>query len=109
MSPFMFLLSFIDQINPTLVCPLDMIVSTPTPSWSPPRTANFPNLPDIFCDPSSGTVFELGQSLVTCSADDSEGISADCTFTLTVIGNCLIVFNLTLTELENLIHFPYIR
>ncbi|MCK4659752.1 MAG: HYR domain-containing protein, partial [Phycisphaerae bacterium] len=37
------------------------------------------------CDPPSGTVFPLGETVVTCSATDASGNTGQCTFTVEVI------------------------
>lgn len=43
--------------------------------------------PAITCTPSSGSLFEIGSTLVSCTAtDDAENTSAPVTFTITVLG-----------------------
>lgn len=40
--------------------------------------------PGVTCDPPSGSKFYIGETLVTCTAVDSSGNSAECSFTVTV-------------------------
>ncbi|MDQ4101208.1 MAG: HYR domain-containing protein [Thermoproteota archaeon] len=39
---------------------------------------------DVICKPASGSTFEIGQTTVTCTAEDEAGNSAEETFTVTV-------------------------
>jgi hypothetical protein len=41
--------------------------------------------PLIVCSPPSGSAFPVGQTLVTCTAMDSDQLSNSCTFTVTVL------------------------
>jgi hypothetical protein len=40
--------------------------------------------PSIVCDPASGTAFPLGTTTVTCKVTQQSGLSATCSFTVTV-------------------------
>jgi hypothetical protein len=40
--------------------------------------------PSVDCDPPSGSTFPLGETVVTCTATDAAGNTADCTFTVKV-------------------------
>ena len=42
--------------------------------------------PEISCTPASGSTFTLGQTIVTCTAQDASGNTATKTFTVTVRG-----------------------
>ena len=42
--------------------------------------------PDVSCTPASGSVFTIGQTIVTCTARDAKGNTATKTFTVTVRG-----------------------
>ena len=39
------------------------------------------------CSPSSGSVFAIGSHAVTCTVTDNSGLTANCTFSVTVIDN----------------------
>ncbi len=41
--------------------------------------------PQVTCDPASGSLFELGQTTVTCTASDSSGNLAQVAFAVTVV------------------------
>ena len=81
-----------DTEAPEAHCPDDMTVSTAEGECSAmvEFTATFDdNCPggSIVCVPPSGSTFPLGQTLVTCTATDSMGITDICTFTITVDDN----------------------
>ncbi|XP_072025139.1 uncharacterized protein [Amphiura filiformis] len=75
----------VDQTNPTITCPADVVVSTTTATWSA-ATAN-DNIDDavqITCTHTSGSTFTVGQTPVTCTATDDANNMATCMFTVTV-------------------------
>ena len=60
-----------------------------TASWlsiTPAVTDNVDDSPDVSCSHSSRDIFQLGYTLVTCSATDDSGNYADCSFNVTVKG-----------------------
>ncbi len=79
-----------DTQAPVITCPADMTVSNDTDScnavvtWADPVvTDNCPN-PAVTCSPSSGSIFDVGTTTVTCTVEDASGNTADCTFSVTV-------------------------
>ncbi|HEY3128664.1 MAG TPA: HYR domain-containing protein [Acidobacteriota bacterium] len=77
-------------LPPTITCPANITTSTApgecsrvvdfsTPSGSTGST--------VTCSPSSGSVFQKGATTVTCTATDSAGVTASCSFTVTVNDN----------------------
>ncbi|MGH9800312.1 MAG: HYR domain-containing protein, partial [Blastocatellia bacterium] len=76
---------------PIITCPTDRDVIALTPG-SITATVNFPdpmvvdNCPGavVVCAPASGSAFPLGLTTVTCTATDSGGATASCSFTVTV-------------------------
>jgi len=84
-SPFTF-----DETPPTITCPADVVqgndpglcsavVAYPAPAVSD----NCPGV-TVVCAPPSGSVFPVGVTTVSCTATDSGGATATCTFTVTV-------------------------
>ncbi|MCE7926669.1 MAG: HYR domain-containing protein [Haliscomenobacteraceae bacterium CHB4] len=84
-------LVFQDTIKPVVTCPMDTIVSadpalcTAVVSFMATATDNCDTMPVITYSPASGSVFPLGESVVTASATDDCGNTGTCTFTVTVI------------------------
>jgi hypothetical protein len=72
-----------------ITCPTNMIVTATNPAGAkvyyaplvsgtcPPFTTN--------CAPPSGSTFPIGNTVVTCTANDSCGNVTNCTFTITVV------------------------
>ncbi|MDQ3013178.1 MAG: S8 family serine peptidase, partial [Acidobacteriota bacterium] len=81
---------------PVITCPPDQDVIAPTPG-STTAIVNFPdpmvtdNCPGVMvvCTPASGTAFPLGATTVNCTATDSGGATASCSFTVTVWDACI--------------------
>ncbi|XP_072025140.1 hyalin-like [Amphiura filiformis] len=74
----------VDQSNPTITsCPGDMTVSTSQPSWPDPTATDDTQI-EISCTPSSGTVFQDGDTTVICTATDAAGNTDTCSFTVTL-------------------------
>lgn len=81
-----------DADGPVIVCPASVNVSPAAGQSSavvtyPPPTAT-DNLPGVttVCSPPSGSTFPLGTTPVTCTATDSNGNQASCTFSVNVGG-----------------------
>jgi subtilisin-like proprotein convertase family protein len=80
-----------DTQPPTITCPTNVTGVTPVPGGSgsvvtyPPPTAS-DNCPGVTaaCVPPSGSTFPVGTSSVTCTATDSTGNTATCSFTVTM-------------------------
>jgi len=43
----------------------------------------------VLCNPPSGSTFPVGDTTVTCTATDSGGLTAQCTFTVSLFSFCL--------------------
>ena len=80
----------IDEEPPTVSCPASLTAPNAPNEASarvsyPPATAT-DNTPGVrlACSPASGSTFLLGDTTVTCTATDTSGNTATCTFTVTV-------------------------
>jgi len=78
-----------DELAPTIVCPADTTLEC---AGSEGTILTFSSVafddcdpnPIVVCDPPSGSTFPFGESLVTCTATDSAGNTAQCIFAVTV-------------------------
>src|SRR5204863_441584 len=80
-----------DTTLPALSQPGDLVVEQQTPAGAvvtfatPTATDAADPAPAVTCSPASGSVFSVGQTVVTCVATDAAGnVSAPVTFTVTV-------------------------
>ena len=87
-----FFVRVVDAVAPVITCPVDVSVSPPTGQTSavvtyPPPTVtdNFPGV-TASCTPASGSTFPQGITTVTCTATDSAGNRASCSFNVGVGG-----------------------
>ena len=85
-----FFVSVLDAQGPVIRCPGDISVSLPAGQTSavvtyPPPTVT-DNLPGVSatCSPASGSTFPQGITTVTCTAIDTGGNRASCSFTVGV-------------------------
>lgn len=77
---------------PQIICPGDQIAATPTLcaagiviNYPAPQVSdNCPNNLQVVCVPSSGSVFPVGTTNVTCTATDGGGNQSQCSFKVTV-------------------------
>ena len=82
--------------------PADITVTATSPSgavvtWPSPTAMDIVDLSvPVTCVPASGTVFRIGNTLVTCSASDTRGNSSSASFTVTVINAAPPVVNVSL-------------
>ena len=58
---------------------------------TPSATDNSGDVPEVTCDPQSGSEFTIGQTLVTCKAVDSSGNINTCSFQIRVEGSCFLI------------------
>ncbi len=78
-----------DAEAPVITCPTDLTVSTDAGQCSAvvnfdaPATDNCPGV-GVICTPPSGFAFEKGVTAVNCVATDAGGLTASCSFTVTV-------------------------
>jgi hypothetical protein len=88
-----------DTQPPTITCPVNIFVAaaascpiaTSTVVTYPPPVAT-DNCPGVTtaCSPTSGTIFPVGTTTVTCTATDTSGNTAQCSFTVTVFSGCMV-------------------
>lgn len=64
-------------------CPPDMVVPCPIVNYPTP-VATCPGV-TVTCSPPSGSLFPVGDTVVTCTAQDIFGNTEACSFTITVI------------------------
>ncbi|MCI0747562.1 MAG: HYR domain-containing protein [Verrucomicrobia subdivision 3 bacterium] len=82
-----------DSVPPAIVCPSDItLLENPVDSGGAPVTFADPVASDIcdsnlnvVCVPPSGSVFQVGDTVVTCTATDIGGNVTPCTFTVRVV------------------------
>ncbi|HKQ07160.1 MAG TPA: HYR domain-containing protein [Blastocatellia bacterium] len=79
-----------DTQPPSITCPANVTVVSPAPGSG--ATATYPppvasdNCPGVTtaCTPPSGSMFPIGTTTVTCTATDTSGNTATCSFTVSV-------------------------
>lgn len=87
-----------DTQPPAITCPANVTAAAPV--TCPPATSlvvTYPapmvsdNCPGVtsMCVPASGSTFPLGTTTVTCTATDTSGNTASCSFTVTVFSICV--------------------
>ncbi len=85
-----------DTQQPSITCPPNITAKTPQAGnpcvvvnyATPVATDNCPS-PTVVCTPPSGSCFPLGTTTVTCTATDTSGNTATCTFKVNVFDLCL--------------------
>jgi hypothetical protein len=78
-----------DTVPPLIQCPGDLVVPCVGPAGTPVSYAVTAEdlcdpVPLVACVPPSGSKLPVGATVVTCTATDRAGNSAECTFTVTV-------------------------
>jgi hypothetical protein len=80
-----------DSQSPTVTCPANITKATASGQCSAvvtyanaTATDNCPGIGTPVCAPPSGSSFLKGVTTVTCTATDAAGLTASCTFTVTV-------------------------
>ena len=75
------------------VCPISQTLSTrpgqpyAVAVWDDPDvTDNSGDIPNVICNPLSGSNFTMGQTLITCEAIDSSGNNNTCSFQIDIKG-----------------------
>ncbi len=79
----------VDNQAPVITCPGNILTSANNPdgaavTFAPSATDNCDGSVPVICNPASGSVFEIGATLVSCTATDSSGNVASCSFNVTV-------------------------
>src|SRR4030095_3657494 len=64
--------------------PTSKVVTYPSPT-----TSDNCSVSSVVCSPASGSIFPVGTTTVTCTATDSSGNTATCSFTVNVFNGCL--------------------
>ena len=91
-----FTVTIVDTQNPAITCPANLTVVAARPG-DPTVIVNYPAptatdncaVQSVICTPPSGTAFPLGAMTVSCTATDTSGNSAACSFSVTVFDVCL--------------------
>ena len=79
-----------DDSPPTVTCPLSQVLEctggSALATFAASAVDNCSTAPTTSCDPPSGTAFALGETPVTCTAEDTTGNqSSQCGFTVSVV------------------------
>ncbi|MBI1851373.1 MAG: HYR domain-containing protein [Planctomycetes bacterium] len=79
-----------DTTAPTLACPSGVTAECTRPSgadvsFSVTATDVCDGAPSVFCAPSSGSAFAMGQSTVSCTSTDAAGNVSTCSFDVNVV------------------------
>ncbi len=88
----------LETTPPTITCPAN--VTTVSPVACPPTTSTVvtyaaptasDNCPGVTtaCNPASGSIFPVGTTVVTCTATDTAGLTATCSFSVIVFNGRL--------------------
>jgi len=85
-----------DTQNPTVACPANLTALAARPgdataivNYAAPTAADNCAIQSVICTPPSGSAFPLGATMVSCTATDTSGNSAGCSFSVTVFDVCL--------------------
>ncbi|MBI3654219.1 MAG: HYR domain-containing protein [Acidobacteria bacterium] len=85
-----------DTQPPVITCPPNKTAVTANPAattavvnYAAPTVSDNCSGVGVVCTPASGTTFPLGTTTVTCTATDTSGNTATCSFTVTVFNLCL--------------------
>ncbi|XP_071476500.1 uncharacterized protein [Diadema antillarum] len=87
-----FTVTVIDLESPNISCPTDITQSTDTGlcsanvTWSDPYVTDNSGVFTITSTSSSGSMFPVGNTTVSITAEDSSGNEATCNFAITVVG-----------------------
>lgn len=82
-----------DTLAPNISCPADVVVTLPANSNATSMVVNYPTVTatdscsstvTVNSTPASGSVFPVGTTTVNATADDGNGHTATCSFTVTV-------------------------
>ncbi len=92
-----------DVTAPVIVVPADITVTTSAAAgiavtFAVSATDDVDATPAVTCAPQSGSIFPVGQTVVTCSSVDNAGNQATRTFKVTVIRPPTMVLTLTVTQ-----------
>ena len=74
----------LDTQPPSLPCPPDLATNTTTVQYPAPLAEDNCAVTNVACVPPSGSAFAEGVTMVNCTAQDSSGNTAACSFQVTV-------------------------
>jgi HYR domain len=80
----------VDELPPTIDCPMDVAADNDAGACGANVTYPMPTASDncgvasVTCDRASGSFFDVGTTLVTCTATDMAGNTSQCSFNVTV-------------------------
>jgi uncharacterized repeat protein (TIGR01451 family) len=86
-----FAVTVVDRQPPSIVCPNDITMVTPTGqssaivNYSPPQISDNSSGVTVVSNPPSGSTFPIGNTTVNVTATDSSGNQATCSFIVTVL------------------------
>jgi uncharacterized delta-60 repeat protein len=98
MSMCSFTVTVNDTQPPTVTCPANIFVAAAamcppannaTVSFTATASDNCPGVV-VVCAPPSGSMFPVGTTSVTCTATDTSGNTASCSFTVSVFSACMV-------------------
>lgn len=95
------LINVVDSTPPTITCPADPTVSVnagscgAVVSYPPPTVTDNCGVASVICNPPPGSTFLRGETTVTCTAIDSSGNTATCSFKVTVLNHAPSVTAIT--------------
>lgn len=80
-------ITVVDTTPPIVSCPADIEVLSPVPTTVTyvAGGSDTCGLASFSCSPPSGSVFPLGPTTVNCTAVNAAGMTASCSFTITVV------------------------
>ncbi|MEW6212929.1 MAG: choice-of-anchor Q domain-containing protein [Acidobacteriota bacterium] len=85
----------VDTFAPLITCPSNLTAKAPKPgsatvvvTYPPPMAEDNCSLQSVVCTPPSGSAFPLGSTTVTCTATDTSGNTASCSFTISTFDVC---------------------
>jgi hypothetical protein len=85
-----------DTQSPVIVCPANLTVIAARPgdttviiTYAAPMATDNCAVQSILCMPPSGSAFPLGTTTISCTATDTSGNNAGCSFSVTVFDVCL--------------------
>ncbi|HWN93409.1 MAG TPA: HYR domain-containing protein, partial [Methylomirabilota bacterium] len=78
-----------ELVPPMITCPVNVVTNCSggggtVVNFTVTATDDGDLPPTLTCVPASGSVFPLGQTTVTCTATDTDGLSSTCSFIVTV-------------------------
>jgi hypothetical protein len=73
-----------DTTQPVVTVPAGIVSPTPVVTFTATATDNLDGTLPVVCDPASGSTFDLGETIVACSAEDAHANVGTATFSVVV-------------------------